>query len=296
MSIDEIIFVNQPFEYVINLYDESVRIRMISLVDFHQWKAVYIKSDNEVTPEILFSMFDDYRNNQLDDKTKFIFPTSDYFFNHLSVKIIYTISWFKNTTAKEIIITFSPKQIMGDMMNRKFEYHHKMTNRKIRTLQNNYNAALDQIELLKAKLSMTNETSVKKFLFVHTRGSGTWDNATCIIHINFPNGELADIHRSYSYQWPEQRSELYAILSAIRYINKNLCIRGYHIVIGTSSLHSVNCVTSWTNDQIKNGRKSDVPVLNRDLIEAIHTYWERDDIVIKYIETNKNTCYGQIKS
>jgi len=79
----------EPFQYTLTLINETIQIDMVHLVDFHQWSKLYkgpemnndmqqpiqnsISSSSssvaiEITPEIIFNMFDDYKNNKLDDK------------------------------------------------------------------------------------------------------------------------------------------------------------------------------------------------------------------------------------
>jgi len=113
-----------PFEYTITLYDngKAIKIEIVHLGEFHQWKRIYEGPDVinkptvpnsmsnslvaiELTPEILFNIFDDYKNDKLDAKTLIEFPQLyDSAVNPLSIKIINTVTWYKTNEVIEEII------------------------------------------------------------------------------------------------------------------------------------------------------------------------------------------------
>lgn len=109
------------------------------------------------------------------------------------------------------------------------------------------------------------------------------------IGIHFPNGELSDVSKVYRLgHCTNQRTELYAILSALRYIKQNLGLSKYQIHIKTDSQYSIDCITKWVYGWIKNGwmTKADKPVSNKEFIEKIHYYYEKYDIIFEHVEAH----------
>ena len=94
--------------------------------------------------------------------------------------------------------------------------------------------------------------------------------------IYFPNGELPNISKVFRQesQCTNQKTELYAILLAIRYVHRNLGFDKYTLTIKTDSEYSINCVTKWIKSWVKNGwmTKNNKPVLNKEYIEKIYNY------------------------
>jgi len=135
---------------------------------------------------------------------------------------------------------------------------------------------------------------ITKTILVYTDGScinNGKKTAVGGIGIHFPHGELPDISQVYRREHcTNQRTELYAILTALRYIKRNFNIREYHITIKTDSQYSINCITQWVYGWIKNNwkTKSDTPVLNRDFIEPIHKYYEAYDIELEHVDAHTN--------
>lgn len=116
-------------------------------------------------------------------------------------------------------------------------------------------------------------------------------NAVGGIGIHFPNGELKDLSRIFhSGICTNQRTELYAILTAIRYIKKYLGIDHYNICIKTDSQYSIDCVTKWAYGWVKNGwiTKEDKPVANKEFIELLHKYYEKYNIEFEHVEAHTN--------
>lgn len=132
----------------------------------------------------------------------------------------------------------------------------------------------------------------KKSIIVYTDGSCSGNgkkNSNGGIGIHFPNGELKDVSKIYRHgDCTNQKTELYAILTAIRYIKQNYNIVNRKIIIKTDSEYSINCITKWVNGWIKNGwkTKSNTPVLNREFIEPIHKYYERYDIEMIHVDAH----------
>jgi len=116
-------------------------------------------------------------------------------------------------------------------------------------------------------------------------------NAKGGIGIHFPTKELKDISKVYRLGvCTNQKTELYAILTALRYIKKNLSINDYEITIKTDSEYSINCVTKWVNGWIKNGwiTKSGNPVANMDLIKSINKYYTKYDVTLTHVDAHTN--------
>ena len=106
------------------------------------------------------------------------------------------------------------------------------------------------------------------------------------IGIHFPKKELKDISKVYRDGFcTNQRTELYAILTALRYIKKNLGLSQYKVHIKTDSNYSINCVTKWIGKWKKNGWKTTNgdDVSNKEYIELIDKYNERYDITYAHV-------------
>lgn len=117
------------------------------------------------------------------------------------------------------------------------------------------------------------------------------DNATGGIGIYFPNKELRNISKVYRHdKCTNQRTELYAILTAIRYINQKLGLDKYELLIKTDSKYSISCITEWTPGWINNNwiTKSNKPVANREYIESIYKYYLKYNISFEHVEAHTN--------
>ena len=129
-----------------------------------------------------------------------------------------------------------------------------------------------------------------KHIVVFTDGSCSGNgkkNALGGIGIHFPNKELSDVSKIYRQGFcTSQKTELFAILTALRYIKQNLGLSNKQILIKTDSEYSINCVTNWINLWLKNGwkTKNKTPVANREFIEAIHKYYENYDITLEHVD------------
>lgn len=137
------------------------------------------------------------------------------------------------------------------------------------------------------------KTNKKRKIVVYTDGScigNGKDTAVGGIGIHFPNKELADISKSYKGVCTNQRTELFAILTSLRYIKQNFELRNLRVCIKTDSQYSINCVTKWVYGWIKNGwkTKNNTPVINKELIELIHKYYEHYDIIFEHVDAHTN--------
>lgn len=131
-----------------------------------------------------------------------------------------------------------------------------------------------------------------KELLVYTDGScinnGT-NYAKGGIGIYFPNGELKNLSKSYKLGvCTNQKTELYAILTALRYIKQNLDIKKYNIIVKTDSQYSINCITKWIYLWKKNNwmTKNGTPVINREMIELINKYYEKYNIEFIHVDAH----------
>lgn len=131
-----------------------------------------------------------------------------------------------------------------------------------------------------------------KELLVYTDGSCTNNGKSYAkggIGIYFPNKELKNLSKPYKLgTCTNQKTELYAILTALRYIKQNLDIKKYKIIIKTDSQYSINCVTNWIYLWKKNNwlTKNNTPVINRDMIELINKYYEKYDIEFIHVDAH----------
>jgi ribonuclease HI len=129
-------------------------------------------------------------------------------------------------------------------------------------------------------------------LVVFTDGSCSRNgksNAHAGIGIHFPDGELNDVSKIFDISpITNQRAELFAILTTLRYINSKLSLKNYKVIIKTDSEYSRNCVTKWVSNWIKNGWKTqnNTPVSNKDFIELIYKYVQKYDIEIEHVKAH----------
>lgn len=134
--------------------------------------------------------------------------------------------------------------------------------------------------------------SKKSNIIVYTDGSCAGNgksNAVGGIGIHFPNGELKDISKVFRHECcTNQRTELYGILTAIRYIKQNLGLSNNKVLIKTDSQYSIDCITKWVYGWVKNGwmTKSNTPVANKEFIQLIHQYYETYDIAFEHVDAH----------
>ena len=91
-----------------------------------------------------------------------------------------------------------------------------------------------------------------------------------------------------------QRAELYAILKSLTLINLN---HYNNILIYTDSQYSINCITKWVKNWIKNNwqDKKNKPVKNKDLIESIYNIYKcNSNIIFKHVlaHTSNIDCHS----
>lgn len=109
------------------------------------------------------------------------------------------------------------------------------------------------------------------------------------IGIHFPNKELRDISKIFRKETcTNQKTELYAILTALRYINQNFNLNKHSILIKTDSKYSINCVTNWIHAWIKNGwkTKSGTDVANKNMIRNIYYYYKRYNVEFVHVSAH----------
>lgn len=134
----------------------------------------------------------------------------------------------------------------------------------------------------------------KKTVVVYTDGSCSGngrDDSVGGIGIHFPNEELDDISKVFDLgNVTNQRTELYAILIALRYINKNIGLENCRVLIKSDSKYSIDCVTKWVKNWVKNGwkTKEGKPVMNREFIEPIYKYVSTYDIIFEHVSAHTN--------
>lgn len=138
--------------------------------------------------------------------------------------------------------------------------------------------------------STSDEDSIVVFTDGSCVGNGT-PRAVGGIGIFFPNKELPSVSKIFPLEMcTSQRTELYAILTALRYIKSNFKMSTYKICIRTDSEYSVNCMTRWVPGWIKRGwiKQDGKPVLNRELIETIYKYVAKYNIEFRHVKAHTN--------
>ena len=153
---------------------------------------------------------------------------------------------------------------------------------------NNYNNISNNLN----KKIISKNTNV---LIIYTDGACSNNgkkNAKAGIGIYIEN--MYNISEKLEGKQTNQRAELYAILKSLKIIN----IKNYdHVIIYTDSQYSINCITKWVNNWLKNNWKDkhNKLVKNKDLIESIYNiYKENNNIEFKHIlaHTNLQDCHS----
>jgi ribonuclease HI len=144
---------------------------------------------------------------------------------------------------------------------------------------------------LGAKSKKSSPSRKTDALIIFTDGACGSNGKACSyggMGIHFPNGELKDISKMYDLIEPctNQKTELYAILLALKYVNKKLGLADKTILIKTDSKYAINAVTIWIKSWINNGwmTKAGKPVLNKDLILDVHHYYKKYKIKFTHVE------------
>lgn len=107
--------------------------------------------------------------------------------------------------------------------------------------------------------------------------------------IYFPNHELAHISKVYRKDTcTNNKTELYAILTAIRYVNKHIGLKKCKLHIKSDSDYSIKSVTVWIKGWLKNKWQNSKgePVANKDLISKIHSYVSVYNITFEHVEAH----------
>ena len=113
----------------------------------------------------------------------------------------------------------------------------------------------------------------------------------CGYGIYFPNGELDNVSRPFIHEpLTNQRAELYAILKALRNIEKNK-IQFDSIMIYTDSEYSIKSVTEWYKSWEKNNWKNakGQSVMNQDIIRPLIKILKSYSGKIKFQHVNSHT-------
>lgn len=128
-------------------------------------------------------------------------------------------------------------------------------------------------------------------MIIYTDGSCIGNgrtNAVGGIGIHFPNKELEDVSKAFRGTCTNQKTELYAILYAIKYIGRSYDLGKIELTIKTDSQYSIDCITKWVYSWVKNGwmTQSGKPVANKEFIEPIYNYCEKYDIVFEHVDAH----------
>jgi len=131
-----------------------------------------------------------------------------------------------------------------------------------------------------------------KIIRVFTDGSvkGKKNNKIGGYGIHFPDGELEDLGRKFTHKpITNQRAELYAIYKALKIIIINK-IEFEKIIIYTDSEYSINSLTKWIDNWIKNGwvTYNGTDVLNKDIISKIYDKYIKN-YNIEFIHVRSHT-------
>ena len=122
---------------------------------------------------------------------------------------------------------------------------------------------------IKPESESESESDDKIDMLIYTDGSCSRNGragAIGGIGIYFPDGELPSISKIFPLDGcTNQRTELYAILSALRYAKSHFDLNLYKIHIKTDSEYSINCLTKWVQGWIKRNwiKQDGKPVLNK---------------------------------
>jgi ribonuclease HI len=129
------------------------------------------------------------------------------------------------------------------------------------------------------------------YIIIFTDGACGSNGKACSyggMGIHFPNEELKDVSKMYDLVEPctNQKTELYAILLALKYVNKKIGLSKQSVLIKTDSSYAINCVTKWISGWMNNGwmTKAGKPVLNKELLTDIYHYYKKYNIKFTHVE------------
>ena len=123
--------------------------------------------------------------------------------------------------------------------------------------------------------------------YIFTDGA-TFNNgkklAKSAIGVYFGKNDTRNISRRVSYhKQTNQISELLAIEAALLSIEDNT-----DYILYTDSMYSINCLTKWYKDWLKNGwlTSKKKPVLNSGIIKNILELLEKKNIIFKHVRAH----------
>lgn len=132
----------------------------------------------------------------------------------------------------------------------------------------------------------------KTNIVVYTDGSCIGNgnvNANGGIGIYFPNKELKNVSKVYRHKrCTSSRTELYAILLAIKLIKQSYNLDDTTIDIYSDSKYSISCITKWAKNWEKNGwiKTDGLPVKNKEYICAIYKYFKLYNINFHHVHAH----------
>ena len=122
------------------------------------------------------------------------------------------------------------------------------------------------------------------------KSNGT-PNARAAYSIYFADKELYHFNKTDKIDNPSNnRAELSGILEILKTIHNNSLFQNKKIIICTDSMYSINCVTVWSDNWIKNNWQNSKkqPVKNQDIIKEILTLkGSIGSIEFKFISAHK---------
>lgn len=151
----------------------------------------------------------------------------------------------------------------------------------------------------KFNLSSSGSDNIESDSFARKRNITVFTDGSCLgngkvgaaggIGIHFPNGELEDISLEFDKGCcTNQRTELYAILYAIQYIDDNFDLNKCKVMIKTDSTYSVNSITKWAEGHSRNDwcKRTGEPIANREFIQEIFEYYQNFNIDFEWVEAH----------
>lgn len=119
-------------------------------------------------------------------------------------------------------------------------------------------------------------------------GKKDCDNNRCGgIGVYFPNNNDMNYYEGFKgKRVTNQRTELYACIKAIRLVKKKFT--NWELSIYTDSMYTINCITKWSTNWIKNGwkrtaGKNPKEILNLDLIKLLYKLVQKYNVKFTHV-------------
>jgi len=138
-------------------------------------------------------------------------------------------------------------------------------------------------------LQVITKQVITKQIHIYTDGScrnNGYKNAKAGIGVYFGKDDSRNVSEMFTDNPTSQRAELYAIIKAIELLTEQE--HKYCVIIHTDSMYSINCITKWCKNWIKNGWRTTTkkPIKNKKLIERLYYLYNQYNVKLEHIRAH----------